>query len=116
MRVMGLHPPLPGASAACIEEYNKLLCWICSPDQATFYSGGVLSVCDLFCDRLYAACGTQFGSGYSDGGGLCEAMGYSVRVWENSEPCFNAAARPPPPAAAALLLAALLFAAVPLLL
>ena len=41
---------LPGSSPACQKYTNYLLCYICAPNQYTFYSKGYLTVCEEFCN------------------------------------------------------------------
>lgn len=68
---------------------NMLLCWMCSPNQATFYQAGVLTVCDTFCQQLYAAC-PSFSAAYASPTAMCTAFGYATASYEYSQPCFNA--------------------------
>lgn len=89
-RVLSQHPPLVGASEKCIDAYNQLLCWFCSPDQSTFYQGGVLTVCDTFCETMYNSC-PVFQTAFTTSTDMCVGLGYTVARWELNEPCFNAA-------------------------
>jgi len=72
---------------------NMLLCWMCSPAQATFYQDGVLTLCDTFCQQLYNAC-PSFSAAYASPAAMCTAFGYATASYEYSQPCFNAAASP----------------------
>ena len=50
-------PPL-GAADKCLRYTNFLMCYVCAPDQNLFYKDERLTVCESFCDKWFAACGT----------------------------------------------------------
>lgn len=88
--------PLPGASDECIDVFNLLQCWVCSPAQSSWYSSGILTICDTLCARLYNSC-AYLSSKYTSAASMCQEMMFSVVHYDGSGACFNSA-----PAAAVL--------------
>ncbi len=82
--------PLKGASQHCQKYINYLMCYICAPNQNTFYSKERLTVCLEFCDKLYDACksatlkGSIIGKLYPGGREFCESRRFQVAT----EHCF----------------------------
>ena len=86
-------PPL-GASDQCLRYTNFLMCYVCSPDQNLFYKNERLTVCDIFCDKWFAACGEAKLKGiiikdlYHSGKEFCSARKFTVRSADEGE-CFS---------------------------
>ena len=76
--------PLRNASEACRLHINYLMCFICAPNQETFYQRERLTVCEEFCDRWYNSCKDALLKGftvkglYSDGTEFCRARKFLV--------------------------------------
>lgn len=76
---------LPGASPACQKYTNYLMCYICHPEQNTFYLQGYLTVCEEFCNAWYHACGSAILKGsmvkelYKSGEQFCKSRSYKVK-------------------------------------
>ena len=78
----------------CTYRLTLLRCWICHPEQNTFYNNETLTVCPGLCDGILGQCGgALYRDGrvrdyYRTGTELCEDMGFIV---QNTN-CFTAAA------------------------
>eukprot|EP00043_Microstomoeca_roanoka_P004239 m.48435 g.48435 ORF g.48435 m.48435 type:complete len:229 (+) comp12400_c0_seq3:85-771(+) len=89
---------IPGADFGCQIALSRLMCWICDPDQASFYYGEQLYVCQSLCDYVYAACGSALIQGkaiaelYPSPTAFCEARRYQV-VSDEQGGCFDGALR-----------------------
>lgn len=98
--------PLVGASQECQRHTNYLMCYVCAPNQDTFYKDERLTVCDEFCGNWYSACskarlkGIQIGSLYGTGAEFCQARKFLVKE-RSSGKCFYYAPPSHSPAAAA---------------
>ncbi|XP_069125711.1 riboflavin-binding protein-like [Argopecten irradians] len=77
---------LPGASPACQQYTNYLMCYICAPYQNFFYKQENLWVCEEFCDAWYGACGSAILKGsrvnqlYTNGRDFCKSRSYKVNT------------------------------------
>lgn len=77
--------PIPGASQDCIGYLNYLYCYICAPDQNTFFKRSTLYVCEEFCDQIYDSCrkavlkGFQIQDLYANGTEFCEARLFKTK-------------------------------------
>lgn len=86
--------PLPGADKNCQNFLNYLMCYICAPDQNTFYLRERLTVCREFCNNFYEACrtavlkGSIIGDLYSNGSQFCLSRSFKVDDAANGY-CFN---------------------------
>ena len=86
--------PLPGADKNCQNFLNYLMCYICAPDQNTFYLRERLTVCREFCNTFYDACrtavlkGSIIGDLYSNGSQFCLSRSFKVDDAANGR-CFN---------------------------
>ncbi|OWF34636.1 uncharacterized protein LOC110444013 [Mizuhopecten yessoensis] len=84
---------LPGASPACQQYTNYLMCYICAPYQNMFYIWGYLKVCEEFCDAWYGACGSAILKGsrvnqlYTNGSDFCKSRSYKVSTIAQKD-CF----------------------------
>lgn len=87
----GVVKPLKGASVQCQRFINYLMCYICAPNQNTFYQKERLTVCESFCDSFYEAClgaslkGNQIVELYPNGKEFC----ISRRFLVGSSNCFR---------------------------
>ena len=85
---------IPNAEAKCVTQLNYLYCYICAPDQNTFFFQSTLTVCEEFCDKLYQACGDARLKGekmkekYGSGKEFCERRRFKVAKMA-SKGCFN---------------------------
>ena len=85
--------PLVGASQECQRQTNYLMCYVCAPDQNTFYKDERLTVCDEFCQNWYSACskaslkGSPIGIQFRTGAEFCEARKFLVAEKSSGE-CF----------------------------
>ncbi|KXJ28614.1 hypothetical protein AC249_AIPGENE17462 [Exaiptasia diaphana] len=76
--------PIPSASKECIHYLNYLYCYICAPDQNTFFKRSTLYVCEEFCDRIYDSCGKAVLKGieiqelYENGTEFCTARQFKT--------------------------------------
>lgn len=76
--------PLQGASQQCTKHTNFLMCYVCAPNQETFYEDERLTVCEEFCDRWYGSCknaiwkGFAVGNLYKSGAEFCEERKFLV--------------------------------------
>ena len=76
--------PLEDGSEECLKHTNYLMCYVCAPNQDTFYEDERLTVCEEFCDRWYAACKNAVWKGYiveklyKSGADFCEARKFFV--------------------------------------
>ncbi|KAJ7362049.1 hypothetical protein OS493_013137 [Desmophyllum pertusum] len=86
-------PPL-GASDRCLRYTNFLMCYVCAPDQNSFYKSERLTVCEAFCDKWFAACGDAKFKGmkieqlFNSGKEFCQARKFSVRSVTEGD-CFS---------------------------
>lgn len=85
--------PLRGASPACQRYTNYLMCYVCAPNQNTFYRMESLTVCEEFCDVWYDACQTAILKGsvikelYSNGSEYCDSRRFKV-LPASTRKCF----------------------------
>ena len=83
--------PLKGASVECQKYINYLMCYICAPYQNLFYQWERMTVCESFCDSLYAKCkdailkGSIISQLYDNGTDFCESRSFLV----NTTGCFD---------------------------
>ena len=76
--------PLKAASEECSKHTAYLMCYVCAPNQDTFYEEERLTVCEEFCDRWYTSCGNAMWKGYpvrnlyKTGREFCEARKFLV--------------------------------------
>ncbi|CAG5127947.1 unnamed protein product [Candidula unifasciata] len=90
--------PLRGASPACQRYTNYLMCYVCAPNQNTFYRVESLTVCEEFCDAWYEACqnavlkGSVIKELYSNGSEYCASRRFKVQPAETSS-CYYFDAR-----------------------
>lgn len=83
--IFGRVKPLRGASPACQRFTNYLMCYICAPNQNTFYMRESLTVCEEFCDAWYDACQTAILKGsvirglYPNGSEYCKSRRFIVK-------------------------------------
>ena len=84
--------PLKGASKSCQSYVNYLMCYICAPDQNTFYHNERLTVCEGFCNEFYEACGSAILKGshiedlYKNGTQFCLSRRFMVN---SRSSCFS---------------------------
>ncbi|XP_065182161.1 riboflavin-binding protein-like [Sycon ciliatum] len=91
---------LQGASQACRNRVNYMMCYFCDPRQRTFLVTvpRQASICSDFCDETYNECsgalhnGMSLSSRYATGKSFCEANFF--RYGTNTRSCmpFNASA------------------------
>ncbi|XP_065890364.1 riboflavin-binding protein-like [Dysidea avara] len=82
-----------GGSDRCDLFMNYLMCHICSPDQASWYSAETqqVTICGQFCNRLWDSCGNarlgyrRFRDLYSSGRDFCQSQNFDVQQTN----CFN---------------------------
>ncbi|KAK0049119.1 hedgehog-interacting protein [Biomphalaria pfeifferi] len=85
--------PLRGASLECQKYTNYLMCYVCAPNQNTFYFLESLTVCEEFCDAWYDACRSAILKGsiikelYSNGSDFCNSRRFKVEPASNKK-CF----------------------------
>ena len=76
--------PLNAASEECSKHTSYLMCYVCAPNQETFYEDERLTVCEEFCDRWYASCENAIWKGYTvknlykSGAEFCDARKFLV--------------------------------------
>jgi hypothetical protein len=76
--------PLKEASEDCSKHTRYLMCYVCAPNQDTFYEKERLTVCEEFCDRWYASCKSAIWKGYiveslyKSGADFCAARKFLV--------------------------------------
>lgn len=86
-------PPPTGANKKCLGLLNRLMCFVCAPNQNLFYRDERLTVCIEFCDNIYEACGdatlkgSQIKDTYNTGTEFCLSRKFIVAS-EMSEKCF----------------------------
>ena len=86
--------PLSGASQDCSRYLNYLYCYICAPNQNTFFKEFTLTVCEEFCDLVYGACegaqlkGRKIGNIYKNGKEFCRGRRFETDVQANGK-CFT---------------------------
>ena len=91
--IFGKVKPLRGASPACQRYTNYLMCYICAPNQNTFYMLERLTVCEEFCDAWFQACQTAILKGsiikqlYSNGSEFCSSRRFRTDSLYNKK-CF----------------------------
>jgi len=77
--------PIPGASKECVQNLNYLYCYICAPDQNTYFKESTLYVCEEFCDVIFNSCRNARLKGflledlYSNGTEFCESRRFKTR-------------------------------------
>ena len=100
--------PLKAASEECSKHTSYLMCYVCAPNQETFYEDERLTVCEEFCDRWYTSCQNAIWKGfivkdlYNSSAEFCKARKflvaskgdklrgcYSLTVDENSASFLN---------------------------
>lgn len=87
----GVVKPLIGASVQCQRFINYLMCYICAPNQNTFYQKERLTVCESFCHSFYEAClgaslkGNRIVELYPNGTEFCISRRFRV----GSSNCFS---------------------------
>lgn len=85
--------PLPGADDRCQKYLNYLYCYICAPNQNSFFSTNTLTVCEEFCNDVFFACGSTLLKGrrikelYSNGKEFCISRRFRVDREVNGK-CF----------------------------
>lgn len=86
--------PLAGASSDCGQYMNYLYCYICAPNQNSFFKDFSLTVCEEFCDRIYSACknavlkGRKIKHMYQSGKEFCKARRFETEK-EADGRCFT---------------------------
>lgn len=86
--------PLAGASSDCAQYMNYLYCYICAPNQNSFFKDFTLTVCEEFCDRIYSACknavlkGRKLKYMYKSGKEFCIARRFETDKEANGR-CFT---------------------------
>ncbi|CAH3020471.1 unnamed protein product [Porites evermanni] len=91
--------PLIGASGDCLKYLNYLYCYICAPNQNTFFKDFTLTVCREFCDRVYDSCKNAVLKGrkikyiYKNGEQFCKGRRFETDMEANGK-CFTFKPRP----------------------
>lgn len=91
--------PLIGASGDCLKYLNYLYCYICAPNQNTFFKDFTLTVCREFCDRVYDSCKNAVLKGrkikyiYKNGEQFCKGRRFETDMEANGK-CFTFEPRP----------------------
>lgn len=91
--------PLIGASQDCSQYLNYLYCYICAPNQNTFFKDFTLTVCEEFCDRVYGACkgaqlkGRKISNIYKNGKEFCKGRRFETDKLANGK-CFSYDSKP----------------------
>lgn len=86
--------PLVGASENCSQYLNYLYCYICAPNQNTFFKDFTLTVCEEFCDRVYGVCknallkGRKIRHAYRNGKEFCKGRRFETDKEANGR-CFT---------------------------
>ena len=57
--------PFEATTEECRKHTNYLMCYVCAPNQETFYENERLTVCEEFCTRWYEACKDALWKGFS---------------------------------------------------
>ncbi|XP_070560545.1 uncharacterized protein [Ptychodera flava] len=87
----GMYAPY-GASQACQDRLNYMMCYFCSPSQRDWYDERLL-ICSEFCEDTFDRCkeaeyrGKSFGQMYKNGRKFCEAQAF--QVVPGRQGCFN---------------------------
>lgn len=88
--------PLYGASKACQNQMNYMMCFFCDPDQHTWYNeetGKKVHICADFCRSVYQSCktaeyeGSDIGDYYQNETAFCQAQNF--HLVEGKKNCFN---------------------------
>ena len=83
---------LYGASEACKNQMNYIMCYFCSPMQYQWFKKSA-EVCSSFCKSIYKECmnaeynGKAIGEAYKDGKSFCEAQRFIYVERESN--CFD---------------------------
>lgn len=91
--------PLVSASGDCNQHLNYLYCYICAPNQNTFFKDFTLTVCEEFCDRVYSACknallkGRKIRNVYKNGKEFCKGRRFETDKEANGR-CFTFVEKP----------------------
>lgn len=86
--------PLVGANKDCSQYLNYLYCYICAPNQNTFFKDFTLTVCEEFCDRVYSACknallkGRKISNVYRNSEEFCKGRRFKTDKEANGR-CFT---------------------------
>lgn len=86
--------PLVGTTSECAQYMNYLYCYICAPNQNTFFKDFTLTVCEEFCNRIYSACENAVLKGrkikyiYRNGQDFCKARRFQTDKEDNGR-CFT---------------------------
>ena len=86
--------PMVGANGECLKVLNYLYCYICSPDQNTFFGRDMLTVCEESCNLVYSKCkdallkGVHLGELYTNGTDFCAARKFLTGKAKVGE-CFD---------------------------
>ena len=81
--------PLQDATDECAKHTGYLMCYVCAPNQETFYEDETLTVCEEFCDRWYTSCKNAIWKGlvvqnlYKSGTEFCKARKFLVASKNN---------------------------------
>ena len=91
--------PLEGANGQCAQYMNYLYCYICAPNQNTFFKDFTLTVCEEFCDHIYNACqnailkGRKLEHVYKSGQEFCKARRFKTDKEAHGK-CFTYKGKP----------------------
>lgn len=88
---------LQDSSSECSKHTTYLMCYVCAPNQNTFYRDETLTVCAEFCERWFTACinakwkGFAIRSLYSSGREFCEARKFLIASKNDKRPesCYT---------------------------
>lgn len=86
--------PMAGANSECLKALNHLYCYVCSPDQRTFFNRDMLTVCEESCNLIYSKCGNALLKGvpwrqlYTNGTDFCSARKFLTGKAEMGQ-CFD---------------------------
>ena len=87
---------LMAANEACRKYTNYLMCYVCAPNQETFYHDETLTVCNEFCNRWHGACRDALwkeftvASLYNNGSEFCRARKFVVAAKDDKRTgCFT---------------------------
>ena len=86
--------PMAGADAKCLKALNHLYCYVCSPEQSSFFTRDMLTVCEESCDVVHAMCANALLKGvpwrdlYSNGTEFCTARKFYVEKSATGR-CFD---------------------------
>lgn len=86
--------PMAGADDKCLEALNYLYCYVCSPEQSSFFTRNRLTVCQESCNLVHAKCanaqlkGVSWRELYSNGTEFCVARKFRTNKAESGQ-CFD---------------------------